>query len=68
MVEKKKRGPKKGAPTYMKSFRTDSNTKIFLDSLENQCKFINSLIRETPEFKAFLATQIANSKDRALFN
>jgi len=65
---KRKGGRPKGEPTYMQSFRTKYDMKDFLATIDNKAKFINLAIRETPEFKAFLATQIANSKDRALFN
>lgn len=68
MVEKKKCGRPKGEPTYIQTFRTRCDMKDFLATIDNKAKFIDLLIRETPEFKAFQNTKIANSKDRTLFN
>ena len=69
-MEKKKetRGRPRKEPTYIQTFRTRCDMKDFLATIDNKAKFIDLLIRETPEFKAFLAESHAKSKDRALFN
>lgn len=65
---KRKQGRPKSEPTFIQGFRTNWHIRNFLDSIDNKSKFINMIIQETPEFKAFLAESHAKSKDRALFN
>lgn len=68
MEKKTKKGRPSKEPTFTKSIRIDSKTKNFLATLDNQCKFINDIIHNTPEFQAFLTKEYYKSKDRALFN
>lgn len=67
---KKKVGRPKKEPTFVKGFRVNTDLKLFLEDLENSNRFINEMLTNTPEFKAFMANkhqqEIQSSK--TLFN
>lgn len=44
----------KERPTFIKSLRVDTNTKLFLESIENYNQFVIQILQETPEYKKFL--------------
>ncbi len=44
----------KKRPTYIKSLRVDSETKQFLESLENANEFVIQLLQNTDDYKKFI--------------
>lgn len=67
---KRKVGRPKKEPTYTKGFRVNNDLKLFLEALDNSNRFVNEMLTNTPEFKAFMANkhqhEIQSSK--TLFN
>lgn len=56
--------PKK-EPTYIKSIRVDSKIKEFLETLDNANEFVLQLLRETDDYKKFLADlEARNNKNQ----
>lgn len=44
----------KKRPTYIKSLRVDSETKQFLESLENANEFVIQLLQSTDDYQKFI--------------
>ena len=44
----------KKRPTYIKSLRVDSETKQFLESLENANEFVLQLLQSTDDYQKFI--------------
>ncbi|BDB65819.1 hypothetical protein T36_2298 (plasmid) [Helicobacter cinaedi] len=44
----------KKRPTYIKSLRVDSETKQFLESLENANEFVLQLLQNTDDYQKFI--------------
>ena len=44
----------KKRPTFIKSLRVDSETKQFLESLENANEFVIQLLQSTDDYKKFI--------------
>lgn len=57
---KRKVGRPKKEPTFVKGFRVNIDLKLFLESLENSNRFINEMLKNTPEFKAFMTNKLQN--------
>ncbi len=49
------KGSGKKAPTFNQSFRVDKTLKDFYNEIDNANKFMVDTIKNTPEYKAFLA-------------
>lgn len=56
------KGSRKKAPTFVKSFRVDMSLKDFYNEIDNANKFMIDTIKNTPEYKAFIAKR-AEQKD-----
>lgn len=51
-------GRKKKPQTYIKSIRVDKDTKEFLESLDNTNLFVLQLLKDTDEYKKFIASNV----------
>lgn len=60
-------GRKKKEQTYIKSIRVDKDTKEFLESLDNANLFVLQLLKDTDEFKKFIATNV-DTDTKSLFD
>ena len=60
-------GRKKKEQTYIKSIRVDKDTKEFLESLDNANIFVLQLLKDTNEYKKFIASNV-DTNTKSLFD
>ena len=60
-------GRKKKQQTYIKSIRVDKDTKEFLESLDNANLFVLQLLKDTDDFKKFIASNV-DTDTKSLFD
>ena len=63
---KMKMGRKKKPQTYIKTIRVDKDTKEFLESLENANLFVLQLLKDSEEYKKFIALNV-DTNTKSLF-
>jgi hypothetical protein len=61
-------GRKKKEPTFIKSIRVDLDLKEFLENLPNANLFVLQLLKETDDFKKFIAQKKASENLPSLFD
>ena len=59
-------GRKKKPQTYIKTIRVDKDTKEFLESLDNANIFVLQLLKDSEEYKKFIALNV-DKNTKSLF-